>query len=47
MPYILIDMYTRPLPASDTHGDRNIQVLGTQLFSVVAFHVVLFADSAS
>lgn len=47
MPYILIGMYTRPLPASDTDGDRNIQVLDTQFFSVVAFHVVLFADSAS
>lgn len=32
MPYILIGMYTRPLPASDTDGDRNTQVLGTPFF---------------
>lgn len=32
MPYILTGIYSRPLPASDTDGDRNIQVLFTQIF---------------
>lgn len=30
MPYIFKGMYTSPLPASDTDGDRNIQALGNQ-----------------
>lgn len=32
MPYILTGIYSRPLPASDTDGDRNIQVLFAQIF---------------
>lgn len=30
MPYIFKGMYTSPLPAGDTDGDRNIQALGNQ-----------------
>lgn len=30
MPYIFKGMYTSPLPASDTDGDRNIQALGNR-----------------